>query len=347
MKTVGYLGVVELSRHGEIRVGVAGAGHWGKNLLRNYHALGALAGVCDSDPGAMEMVRDLYPEVLQFVSPEAMFASSEIDAVVISTPAVTHGDLADQALRAGKHTFVEKPLCLDVEQAVALGDLAKTEGLTLMVGHLMHYHPAFEALQALIKHGELGNLRYIYANRLAFGRIRREENALWSFAPHDVAMILAILGKMPITVTASGGHYLSDTVADTTLAHMDFGNNIQAHVFVSWLHPFKDHRLVVAGDKAMAVFDDTMNGSDKLSLYRHDLHWDGDLPVMNKAEAEAVPYGDAEPLRRECQIYLEAVATGAKFPSDADESARVLSVLTACQKSIATGKSVQIEGEAV
>lgn len=331
--------------HGPAKIGVVGVGHWGKNILRNFFALGVLKAYCDSDQNAMTQARADYPDAAAFTDAEAMFALSEIDAVAISTPAATHAELARKALHAGKHVFVEKPLCLDARQAVALGELAKGNGLTLMVGHLMHYHPAFITLRALINRGGLGNLRYIYANRLNLGRIRREENALWSFAPHDISMILAILGRMPSAVNANGGHFLSSSVADTSMVYMDFGDNIQAHIFVSWLHPYKDHRLVVVGDQGMAVFDDTADKFQKLSLYSHNLYWDGDRPVINKAEAEFVPYEDVEPLHRECEIYLAAVEKGISFPSDADESVRVLSVLTACQESMTTGKRVCVSGK--
>jgi UDP-2-acetamido-3-amino-2,3-dideoxy-glucuronate N-acetyltransferase len=211
-----------------------------------------------------------------------------------------------------------------------------------MVGHLLLYHPAFRALARLFGSGALGELRYVYANRASLGRIRREENALWSFAPHDISMILALAGRMPTSVACSGGNYLAQGVADTTLSHLDFGGDLQAHIFVSWLHPYKDHRLVVIGSEAMAVFDDVAAGPEKLCLFRHKAGWQGEVPVINKAEAEPVPYEDAEPLRLECEAFLEAISSGTRPPSDADEGIRVLRVLDACQRALSSGERVKL-----
>jgi len=213
----------------------------------------------------------------------------------------------------------------------------------LMVGHLLLYHPAFQTLLARVRAGDLGELRYLYSNRLSLGKIRREENALWSFAPHDISMILQIAGAMPEEVVATGGQYLHPGIADTTLSHLRFPGNVQAHVYVSWLHPFKDQRLVVIGDKAMLVFDDVMPAPDKLLLYRHGLGWDGDLPVVSKAEAEPIAFEAIEPLRNECRTFLDAVAGGLAPISDAEEGIRVLRVLDACQRAIVAGCPIPLE----
>ncbi len=326
-----------------IRVGVIGAGHWGRNLLRNFHALGALAAYCDVRAEARREVAGLYPRARAHSDPAEILADSEIDAVVIATPAVTHGELAARALEAGKHVFVEKPICLDLAEGEALGRLADRKGLVLMVGHLLLYHPAFLSLERLAGEGRLGTLRYIYSNRLSLGRIRREENALWSFAPHDISMILGLTGAMPEKVTSNGGAYLSPTVADTSLSHLSFADGMQAHIFVSWLHPYKDHRMVVVGSEAMAVFHDVAAGPEKLLLYPHAVGWDGDLPSVDRATAEPVPYGDEEPLALECRHFLDCVESGGRPRSDAAEGLRVLRVLDACQRSLAAGHPVGLE----
>lgn len=209
-----------------------------------------------------------------------------------------------------------------------------------MVGHLLLYHPAFVALQGAIWANRLGRLRYIYSTRLSLGRIRRDENALWSFAPHDVSMILALTGAMPSRVVASGGHILGSTVADTTLSYLTFQDGLQAHIFVSWLHPYKDHRLVVIGEKAMAVFNDVENGPDKLLLYHHRVDMTHDIPAVSKADAEPIPYESAEPLRRECEAFSHALRDGKLPPSDGAEGVRTLRVLNACQRSLETGLPV-------
>ena len=238
---------------------VIGAGHWGRNLVRNFSALGALSAVCDKD-SAVRGGLELPGGVRWETDPTVLFSDPRIDAVAVATPATTHGALTRQALDAGKHVFVEKPLCLDLAEAEALGALADRLGRALMVGHLLLYHPAFDALSAELARGGLGALRYVYSTRASLGRIRREENALWSFAPHDVSMILALTGAMPDRVFSAGGSWLHPPVADTSLTHLTFPGNVQAHVFVSWLHPYKDQRLVVVGSDGMAVFNDVEQG---------------------------------------------------------------------------------------
>ena len=326
-----------------VRVGMVGTGYWGKNLLRNFHALGVLAAFCEVREEARNEYARLYPEASVYADIGELLSSDSIDAAVIATPAETHGALVLQALAAGKHVFVEKPLCLNLEEAEQLRRAAKARGLVLMVGHLLLYHGAFQALKRLVQEGNLGRLRYVYSNRLSLGKIRREENALWSFAPHDVSMILQLTGALPKSVVATGGHYLTPGIADTTLSHLAFPGGVQAHIFVSWLHPFKDQRLVAVGSDGMAVFNDTLPGKDKLALYRHGLGWDGDIPLINRAQAEPVDYDDREPLRSECQAFLDAVAQGSRPPSDAEEGIRVLRVLNACQRSIDIGARVSLD----
>ena len=211
-----------------------------------------------------------------------------------------------------------------------------------MVGHLLLYHPAFVALKSCVAAGRLGRLRYIYSTRLSLGKIRREENALWSFAPHDISMILQLVGGLPERVVATGGQYLHAGVADTTLSHLAFAGDVQAHIFVSWIHPYKDQRLVVVGEKAMAVFNDVSPGAEKLLLYPHEARWDGTVPVVAKAEAEPIPYETVEPLRREVETFLAAVAGGPKPPSDAREGIAVLRVLDACQRALVSGQPVEL-----
>lgn len=324
------------------RVGVLGTGYWGKNLLRNFNALGALSGFCDNNEAQVAAFKSSYPQAKAFKDSAALLSDSEIQAVAIATPAATHGDLVEAALMAGKHVFVEKPLCLDIDQAKRLEDLARDQKRVLMVGHLMLYHNAFRALKRFVQSGVLGPIRYIYSNRLSLGKIRREENALWSFAPHDISMILQLTGELPEKVQATGGYYLTPGIADTTLSHLTFPKGMQSHVYVSWLHPFKEQRLVVVGSDGMAVFDDTKPAQEKLLVYRHVASWNGDLPVIDKAKAEPLTFEDVEPLEQECREFLSAVEKGTKPPSDAAEGIAVLRVLAACQKSIDSGKAVDL-----
>jgi len=321
------------------RIAVVGTGYWGRNLLRNFDALGALAALYDADASARADFAGKYPNAKAPDSLDALLADDSIDAVAISSPAATHGPLTAQALAAGKHVFVEKPLCLDLDEAERLRGQAQASGLQLMVGHMLLYHPAFQALSDLVAAGGIGTLRYIYSNRCSLGKIRMEENALWSFAPHDISMILALTGAMPERVVCSGGTYLSPPVADTTLSHLTFPGGVQAHIFVSWLHPYKDHRMVVVGSSGMVVFNDVQAGPEKLLLYRHEVGWAPDkVPSVVKADAEPVPYGDEEPLRAECRHFVDSLTGGSVPTSDAAEGIRVLTVLDACQRALKTGQ---------
>ncbi len=324
-------------------IGVIGTGHWGVNHIRNFETMGNLRAFCDSDADARQKAVGLSANATPYSEVEDLLAAPDVDAVVIATPAGTHGAIVRQALDAGKHVLVEKPLCLDVGEAKLLEEQANELGLVLMIGHLLLYHPGFRAVRDLSSRGTLGDLRYIYSNRLSLGKVRLEENALWSFAPHDISMILALTGAMPTSVMASGGHYLNDTVADTTLSLMTFPGNIQAHIFVSWLHPFKDHRMVVVGDKGMVAFDDVQTGPDKVLVYPHALEWNGNLPVFSR-EGQPVPYADDEPLSCECKAFIDAIEHGHRPPSDAAEGVRVLTVLNACQEAMRLGTKVSLDG---
>jgi UDP-2-acetamido-3-amino-2,3-dideoxy-glucuronate N-acetyltransferase len=314
-------------------VACIGAGHWGRNLVRNFAELGALGVVCEADPAVRETMAQLYPDARTADHVADVLADPVIDAVAIATPAETHGALVRAALHAGKDVLVEKPLCLDTAEGEELVDLAAREGRVLMVGHLLWYHPAVLKLRELIESGELGRLQYIYSNRLNLGKIRREENILWSFAPHDISVMLGLVGETPSSVDVRGGNYLHDEIADVTVSLFAFPSGVKGHVFVSWLHPFKEQKLVVVGDRKMAVFND-METTDKLVLYPHTIKWRNGFPVPDKAEAQPVPLDTGEPLRAECAHFLESVATRARPRTDGREALRVLRVLEACEASL-------------
>src|SRR5215469_17250161 len=286
-------------------LGVVGCGYWGKNLVRNFHELGVLGAICDTESNRLEAFRATYG-VQATTDFAKMLAMPGIAAVAIAAPAAQHYTLAKRAILAGKDVFVEKPLALRVEQGEELVELAKNHSRVLMVGHLLHYHPAISELRRIIRAGELGKVEYISSSRLNLGKLRTEEDILWSFAPHDISAILHLLNETPVRVAAQGASYLNHSISDVTLSIMSFSSGVKAHIFVSWLHPFKEQKLVIVGDRKMAVFDDA-NASDKLVVYPHRIDWLNRVPVARRAEGQAVELEKVEPLRLECLHFLECV----------------------------------------
>jgi UDP-2-acetamido-3-amino-2,3-dideoxy-glucuronate N-acetyltransferase len=321
-----------------IKVAVAGVGYWGKNLVRNFHELGVLAALCDSDRALEEAFKNQYKGVKFYREFQQVLSDTSITAVALATPAVTHYELAKAALEAGKDVLVEKPLAIDVKHGEELVKTAEAKGRILMVGHILRYHPAVLKLQQMIQDGSLGKIDYLYSNRLNIGKIRTEENILWSFAPHDISVMLSLLNEMPTQVSCKGGAYLNQDVPDVTLSHFEFPSGVRAHIFVSWLHPIKEQKLVVVGSEKMAVFDDT--AEHKLVLYPHKVEWKNRVPTAVKANGQAVELENREPLRAECQHFLDCVASRMSPVSDGGEGLRVLRILDACQRSLHKGESV-------
>lgn len=315
------------------RVAVIGFGYWGQNLVRNFHEIGALECVCESDAAHKADFQSRYPASRIVTSYEEVLSDKNVSGVVIATPAESHSKMVEQALLSGKDVFVEKPLCLSAEKGADLVELAKTKGRVLMVGHLLWYHPAVLKLKQLIDDGELGHIQYIYSTRLNLGKIRKEENILWSFAPHDLSVILGLLGEIPSDIKAQGGNYLQQNVTDVTVSLLSFPSGVKAHIFVSWLHPFKEQKLVVVGDKKMAVFND-VESENKLLLYPHAIEWKKQVPIASKAQAQAIEIGREEPLRQECLHFLEAIEKRSTPRTDGAEALRVLRVLQQCQHAL-------------
>ena len=316
------------------QIALVGCGYWGKNLCRNFHAFGALAAVLDATESGQSTALSLAPNAIISDNFEDILEVDQIQGIALATPAETHADLAIQAMRAGKDVFVEKPMALSIRDAKAMQTVANETGRILMVGHLLEYHPAVLKLKKLIDAGELGKINYVYSNRLNFGKVRTEENALWSFAPHDVAVILRLLGQSPTMVSASGGSYLTQDITDVTVSNLRFSDNSRAHIFVSWLHPYKEQRLVVVGDEKMAIFNDVNPFGEKLLIYPQSVEFDGTLPILKKEDAEYIDHANTEPLREECAHFLDCIKTRINPLTDANSGIETLKVLHACQKSI-------------
>lgn len=314
-------------------IAVIGAGYWGKNLVRNFYELGVLSLVCDKDEEKILICKEKYPKIKLTTSFQDVLKDETIKAVAIGAPAVEHYPLVREALKMDKDVFVEKPLALKVEEGEELVRLAEERKKILMVGHILQYHFAVIKLKEMINQGELGKIQYIYSNRLNIGKIRTEENILWSFAPHDISVILMFLDEFPEFVYATGGSYVQPKIVDVTITTMGFKSGVKAHIFVSWLHPFKEQKLVVVGDKKMAVFDDLTK--EKLFLYPYKIEWKDRIPVATKVEPEIVPLSnDEEPLKMECQHFLECIEKRSQPKSDGKEGLRVLKILQACEDSL-------------
>ncbi|HWB21182.1 MAG TPA: Gfo/Idh/MocA family oxidoreductase [Phycisphaerales bacterium] len=322
-------------------IAVFGCGGWGKNITRTVFQLNRLAAVVDPSQSGRANAASVAPNVPIFEKPEEVLALPHIKGVMIATPAETHYTVACKAIAAGKDVFVEKPLTIDVSEANDLVSRAATADRILMVGHLLEYHPAILKLHEMIKAGELGKVRYIISNRLNLGKIRTEENALWSFAPHDIAVILRLVGSLPFEVVATGGCYVTPNIADVTVTQLLFDNGVRSHIFVSWLHPFKEQKLVVVGSKKMASFDDV---SKQLMLYDQRVDWKEGQPIPVKGEGVAVAYPADEPLKQECLHFMNCMETRKTPLTDGPSGVRTLQILHAAQRSMITnGQPVHFE----
>lgn len=322
-------------------VAVIGCGYWGKNLVRNFAQLDALRVVCDANLETLELFKEQYgvEGVTDF---HTVLAMPDVQAVVIATPAPTHACLVLEALAMGKDVFVEKPLALTLEDAITIKLEAHRQNRILMVGHLLEYHPALVKCRSLVSEGKVGQLQYIYSNRLSFGKVRTEENALWSFAPHDICSILGFVDKLPISVQASGSNCLG-AVEDFCVVNLEFEQNIKAHIFVSWLHPFKEHRLVVVGDNGTIVFDD-VSVEEKLTCYEQKAEFQDNVPVLTKGSKTIVPLGSAEPLKLECQHFIDCIQSRKTPLTSIQNGIDVLTVLQAAQLSLeSNGKTIFLE----
>jgi UDP-2-acetamido-3-amino-2,3-dideoxy-glucuronate N-acetyltransferase len=310
-------------------VAVVGCGYWGQNHARTLAQLGALTAIVDPNPETA--AREAAKNNVAAMTWAQCLADPAITAVSIAAPAELHVPLGREAIAAGKDVLVEKPISLSVADGALLAGEAKAAGRILMVGHVLLYNPSFEALLGLIADGALGKLRYAHSNRLSMGKFRLEENVLWSFAVHDVSMLLALFGGAPAEVRCTGRAYVTPGVQDEVQLEMLFEDGGHAHVFASWLHPFKEHRLVVVGDKASAVLDD---GKKSLIVYPYSLDAGPGAPVPAKGDEQVIDFAADLPLTRELQHFLDCCRTRSQPRSDAEEALRVLRVLSDAQKAL-------------
>ena len=323
-------------KDGRVSVALVGCGYWGKNIARNLHQLGCLGWVVDANPKTLEGVKAAYPGVRTSRTLARVLQDGKVKAVALASPAALHYEMAAAALRAGKDVFVEKPLALRVAEAEELVELARRKKRVLMVGHILQYHPAILKLRQLVAEGELGELHYVYSNRANLGKVRQEENILWSFAPHDIDVILLLMDALPEWASTSGQSYLQHDVADVTMTCLGFPGKARAHIFVSWLHPLKEQKLVVIGSRKMAIFDDVVK-EGKLRLFDKGIEMKDGRPVVRQISESTLFFPEAEPLREELSHFLDCVRSRRAPRTGGENGVRVLRVLDACQRSLENG----------
>lgn len=343
-----------MSGKSPVRTAVAGCGYWGKNLVRNFAGLSDLRVCCDASQDILARIQKAHPAVEVTENYDQVLARQDVDAVVLATPAPTHAELAIAALEKGKHVFVEKPLALSTADAEATVRAADAAGRILMVGHLLVYHPAVNYIKEMADSGELGEVYYLYSQRVNLGKVRSDENALWSLAPHDIAVALYLLDEEPEEVHATGQGFLQGGIEDVTFVTLRFGSGRVAHIHVSWLDPHKERRLTVVGSRRMVVFDD-MEPQEKIRVYDKGVEQAGTDRAHYETYAELLQLrqGDivipriqaGEPLATECAEFLRAVETGIPPRSDGRDGLRVVKALEAAQDALARFRLVYAGGK--
>jgi len=311
-----------------IPTAVIGTGDWGKNHVRKFHDLGALAAISETNPETQQFMANEYGVPARPY--DDILNDPNIKAIVLVTPAHTHKEMGLKAIKHNKHLFIEKPIALNHENAVALTKAADKKNIILMVGHLLHYHPCFDKLKQMVTGGELGKIHHIHARRFNIGKFRQEENVLWDLGPHDISMVLSLTQSAPLSIHSQAANYLLPTISDFASIQLSFENNVNAEINLSWLAPQKEHRLIVVGEKAMAVFDDTLEWDEKLRIHRHQAAMEyGQPPSLERdMQGEAIKVPFKEPLLNECATFLSSIETMTQPYSNGHEACTVIDLLT-------------------
>jgi predicted dehydrogenase len=283
------------------KICVIGGGKWGINHIRTLDRMGNLGGIVESDDKKLEDLSANF-NVKCFSNIDEAIANN-FNGFVLATPAETHYPIGRKLLESGCNTLIEKPMTLCSENSEKLIEIAKKSGARLMVGHILLFHPAIRKIKGLVKNGKIGILYYLYSNRLNLGTVRTEENVFWSFAPHDISVLNFIVGRPPIEIHSMGGKYLQDTIDDVTITQFNYSDNIKAHIFVSWIHPFKEQRLVVIGSKGMISFDDSSKEKNIL-FYNKRIDWKGNIPTKVEEPDEIIEYEKSQPLENELKYFI-------------------------------------------
>ena len=312
---------------GSYKVCVVGAGNWGENHIRVLDELGVLSGIVDKDESRLEYFGNLYGEVELHPSLNSALSSS-FDGYVVATPASTHFDISMKIIENGHHVLVEKPLAMTVQEAETLNELASDKSINLMVGHLLLFHPAILRIKKLIDQKRIGKLQYIYSNRLNLGTVRTEENILWSFAPHDISVFQFLLESFPSSLICEGGVFLQSDVHDTTMTVLKYPGNIVGHIFLSWLHPFKEHRIVVIGSEGMISYEDSSKDR-AIHLYDKKIDLVKGNPVIQDGRAEKIDYEPKMPLTEELRYFVDHLNGEPIDVANSEHGVEVLRILEA------------------
>jgi len=314
------------------QVCVVGAGRWGKNHIRTLSSLGVLSGVVESDKNILTDIKNLYPSIQTFENLSDAL-QYDFDGFTVATPPATHFQITKRIIESGKHVLVEKPITLDSKEAYLLKDLAQDNSVNLMVGHVLLFHPAIRKIKDFIHEGKIGDLLYIYSNRLNLGTVRTEENVFWSFAPHDIAVFQYFTGSNPVNILSSGAAFLQKDIHDTTMTTLQYPNNVMGHIYVSWLHPFKEHRLVVVGSKGMIRFEDSAEGKPLLH-YDKSIDWEAGKPIKRDGPTESIHYDSAMPLTEELKYFVDHLDGSPVTVSDGQNAIDVLETLEKASKQL-------------
>lgn len=318
-------------------IGLIGCGYWGKNLIRDFYNTGALHTICDKDIKLLQKFKIKYPSVAITTDWKIILNDTKITAICVSLPAELHYTYVKAALMKKKDIFVEKPLSLNLDDGNKLVKLAKDNNNILMVGHLLHYHPAIKKIFELVNNNKIGQIRYITSNRLNLGKIRQEENVLWSFAPHDISVILRLMGAMPQNIMCSGQSFISKTIYDITTMILEFPGKSYSQINVNWLNPFKEQKMTIVGKKGMIIFDDMNEPDKKIKYFSEYIKWDSKtgIPLVQKSSYTYINYDKTNsPLENECLYFINCCKTRNIPITDGEEGLRVLKVLDLAQKSL-------------
>ena len=321
------------------KVCVVGAGRWGKNHIRTLSEMGALGGVVESNPEILNSLRSTYPDIQHFSDIESALTHG-FDGFTVATPAETHFDIAQKIIEGGYHVMIEKPITLNSNDAICLHEMSIKYNVNLMVGHVLLFHPAFQKIKELIEDGTLGDLQYLYSNRLNHGTIRTEENVFWSFAPHDIALFQWLTESYPETINSKGMDILQNGIHDTTITSLEYPEKLMGHIYVSWLHPFKEHRFVVVGSKGMVSFEDSVDGKP-LVFYDKSIEWEDGKPIPKSGNTWYVEYDAGMPLTRELKYFVDHLNGEQLEKANGESAIDVIKILDTATESLIEERNEQ------